>query len=175
MQLTEKGQKLYKKKRFNIFKTEDNKRSVAESLINGSKDINDFVDGRSICYDCVGFVVALLNEDRISYGKLQRLSGYQWVNRLGFPIGRRWNGMEQIPRGTAIGFKSVQEGSYRRNKFFHSSIGVGGTQVRGVNGGTLGSHWQPANLKTALKVENNIIRLGNEEIEVWLSTYFKTL
>ncbi|MDN7427488.1 hypothetical protein [Burkholderia sp. AU45388] len=71
--------------------------------------------------------------------------GQLWKTRFNFETGNQWDGRASIPAGTAVGFA-------RGADVFHAAIAVGGTRIRGINGGLLGAGWlRPVDLTRVLQ------------------------
>ncbi|WP_256979753.1 hypothetical protein [Burkholderia sp. AU16741] len=68
-----------------------------------------------------------------------------WKTRFNFETGNQWDERASIPAGTAVGFA-------RGADVFHAAIAVGGTRIRGINGGLLGAGWlRPVDLTRVLQ------------------------
>jgi hypothetical protein len=116
---------------------------LGERLMAGA-DAREYVNG--ICYDVVAFVRFLLGA-RIAPNDLINTSAQAWKAKFNFQHGPQWDGRSPIPRGTAIGFARDND-----KQVFHTALAVGGTEVRGVNGLTLGNGWvDKHDLKRELK------------------------
>ncbi|MCA8274182.1 urea amidohydrolase [Burkholderia sp. AU30280] len=109
----------------------------AQALIAGTADINTYVSG-GVCYDAAAYVRYLMRADAmITPNTLLDTIGQHWWPRFNFENGGEWDGRANIPAGTAVGFS-------RGGSVFHAAIAVGGTSIRAVNGGLLGSGWRYA-------------------------------
>lgn len=123
------------------------------------EEINTYTNG--ICYDTVAFAKYL--QGAIAPGDLTTINGIGWLGVLNFESHNRWQG-GAIPEGSAVGFKNVD------GDFFHASLAVGGTTVRGVNGGLLGAGWTvPADIAEVLVPagEPGVYTYDRRPIEVW--------
>jgi hypothetical protein len=106
-----------------------------QALISGTADINTYVSA-GVCYDAAAYVRYLMRADAmISPNTLIDTIGQHWRPRFNFANGGEWDGHAAIPVGTAVGFS-------RGGAVFHAAIAVGGTSIRAVNGGLLGSGWK---------------------------------
>ncbi|KUZ73184.1 type 6 secretion system effector deamidase TecA [Burkholderia ubonensis] len=106
----------------------------AQALMYGMANITEYVP-RGVCYDAAAFVRYLLQgHGLITPGILLDTTGQNWRPRFNFEAGNQWDGRTSIPAGTAIGFS-------RGGNVFHAAIAVGGSRIRAVNGGRLGSGW----------------------------------
>ncbi|ABB11213.1 type 6 secretion system effector deamidase TecA [Burkholderia lata] len=121
------------------------KQKHAQALMYGMADIDDYVSG-GICYEAAAYVRYLLRGDgMITPGTLLDTTGQLWKTRFNFENGGEWDGRSSIPAGTAIGFS-------RDGHVFHAAISVGGSRIRAVNGGRLGSGWlRPVDLARVLE------------------------
>ncbi|WP_278643646.1 type 6 secretion system effector deamidase TecA [Burkholderia lata] len=109
----------------------------AQALLFGMADINEYVSG-GVCYDAAAYVRYLLRSDAmIAPGALLDTIGQHWRTRFNFETGGEWDGRASIPAGTAVGFS-------RGGMVFHAAIAVGGSRIRAINGGRLGSGWMYA-------------------------------
>ena len=109
----------------------------AQALMFGMADINEYVSG-GVCYDAAAYVRYLLRSDAmIAPGALLDTIGQHWRTRFNFETGGEWDGRASIPAGTAVGFS-------RGGTVFHAAIAVGGSRIRAINGGRLGSGWMYA-------------------------------
>ncbi|RQS37257.1 urea amidohydrolase [Burkholderia sp. Bp8992] len=109
----------------------------AQALMFGMANINEYVSG-GVCYDAAAYVRYLLRADAlISPGTLLDTIGQLWKPRFNFETGDQWDGRASIPAGTAVGFS-------RNGNVFHAAIAVGGSRIRAINGGLLGSGWMYA-------------------------------
>jgi len=98
----------------------------------------------SVCYDTVAFCSYLGQRFGIQPGDLLAKSGQDWLPIFDFDSGTKWVGQD-IPAGSAVGFR-------RPDKYFHAAVGIGGTQVRGVNGFLLSPGWsEVVDLTTVIK------------------------
>ncbi|KWK55794.1 urea amidohydrolase [Burkholderia stagnalis] len=106
----------------------------AQALLYGMATIAEYVP-RGVCYDAAAFVRYLLQgHGLITPGMLLDTTGQHWRSRFNFEAGSQWDGRGSIAAGTAVGFS-------RGGNVFHAAIAVGGTRIRAVNGGRLGSGW----------------------------------
>ncbi|KWK15649.1 type 6 secretion system effector deamidase TecA [Burkholderia stagnalis] len=106
----------------------------AQALLYGMANIAEYVP-RGVCYDAAAFVRYLLQgHGLITPGMLLDTTGQHWRPRFNFEAGSQWDGRGSIAAGTAVGFS-------RGGNVFHAAIAVGGTRIRAVNGGRLGSGW----------------------------------
>ncbi|WP_254640307.1 type 6 secretion system effector deamidase TecA [Burkholderia sp. GbtcB21] len=113
------------------------KQKHAQALMYGMADINEYVSG-GVCYDAAAYVRYLLRGDAmIAPDTLLDTIGQHWRTRFNFETGDQWDGRAGIPAGTAVGFS-------RGGNVFHAAIAVGGSRIRAVNGGRLGSGWMYA-------------------------------
>jgi len=149
------------------------KRAIGENLLHNGR-IQDYAQG--VCYDAVAFTRYMLGAN-IHHDDLSQISGQEWRSRFQFTEkGIQWNGA-QIERGTAVGFQYIHNG-----EIFHAGISLGGSMVRGDNGGKLGAGWTAAgdsDLTSALELvdseqypkSEHVYRLKNETtlLKVWLS------
>lgn len=139
---------------------------VGHHLLNRGNILNYI--NRPICHDAVAYTRYLLGAN-ISRNDLVNVNGGGWLQHFDYTSGQRWQG-NIIPAGSAVGFRDL-----RTNIFFHSSISLGGTMVRGINGNVLGDAWRnvgDCNLVTCLIPINNTYRipaLNREPCEVWIS------
>lgn len=108
---------------------------VGRHLLNNG-NINNYING-PICHDAVVYTRYLLGSN-ITHNQLMNINGIGWLNQLNYTIGQQWQG-NNIPAGRAVGFRDLNN-----NNFFHSSISLGGTTVRGINGHLLGIGWTNA-------------------------------
>ncbi|WP_226800346.1 type 6 secretion system effector deamidase TecA [Burkholderia sp. Z1] len=109
----------------------------AQALMFGMANINEYVSA-GVCYDVAAYVRYLLRGDAmIAPGALLDTVGQLWKTRFNFEAGDQWDGRASIPAGTAVGFS-------RNGNVFHAAIAVGGSRIRAVNGGRLGSGWMYA-------------------------------
>lgn len=102
-------------------------------LMNGSERVEDYATG--VCYDIVAFILAL--DGRIDRKTLEGTGGQDWLKYFDFDSGTKWSG-EAIPTGSAVGFKRI--GDYEPG-YFHATVAVGGTFVRGVNANGITYGW----------------------------------
>ncbi|KVP66342.1 urea amidohydrolase [Burkholderia ubonensis] len=110
------------------------KQKHAQALMYGMANISEYVS-RGICYDAAVFVRYLLQGPAfITPNMLIDTSAQNWRPRFNFEAGNQWDGRGSIPAGTAIGFS-------RNGNVFHAAIAIGGSRIRAVNGGRLGSGW----------------------------------
>ncbi|MDN7590350.1 type 6 secretion system effector deamidase TecA [Burkholderia seminalis] len=108
-----------------------------QALMFGMANINEYVSG-GVCYDAAAYVRYLLRADAlIAPGALLDTIGQLWKSRFNFETGDQWDGRASIPAGTAVGFS-------RNGNVFHAAIAVGGSRIRAINGGLLGSGWMYA-------------------------------
>ncbi len=117
-------------------------------LNNGN--VNNYIHG-PICHDAVIFTRFLLGAN-ITRNQLMNMNGIGWLNQLNYLNGQPWQG-NNIPAGRAVGFRDLNVG-----QIIHSSISLGGTRVRGINGLLLGNGWTNAgdcNLGGLRPVNNN--------------------
>lgn len=132
-------------------------------LMHGS-NITDYTN--DICYDTVAFTRYLLGAN-ITPNQLINTNGNDWLPFFNFAGGIPWGG-EVIPAGTAVGFQRVGD-----DQAFHAALAIGGTVVRGVNGGLLGAGWQAAGDRDIATLtpagELNTYIHDNQQIHVWLS------
>ena len=140
------------------------KQALANQLLNGNLNVEDYMQG--VCYDAVAFVKYLLGGG-INHNQLLDIGGQGWLPVFNFMGGNIWVG-GNIPAGTAVGFYRLVD-----NQIFHASISVGGTVVRGINGGLLGAGWAnaPRDLSTLAPDpnNNNAFIHDNTSIRVFLS------
>lgn len=146
------------------------KRSLADKLIAGQANITEYTTG--ICYDTVAFVRYLMGA-KITPDELVGTSGQHWRFKFKFAeLGKQWDGRTAIPKGVAIGFYRVKPESQRG--VFHAALAIGGTGIRGVNGGLLGAGWllaPPPDLKKVLGARNadGTFHYDGTKIRVYLS------
>jgi hypothetical protein len=116
----------------------------AQALMFGMANIDEYVSG-GVCYDAAAYVRYLLRADAmIAPGTLLDTIGQLWKTRFNFETGNQWDGRASIPAGTAVGFA-------RGTNVFRAAIAVGGTRIRGINGG-LGAGWlHPVDLARVLQ------------------------
>lgn len=114
---------------------DEKKEALADQLLTGDLNVEHYMQG--VCYDAVAFVRYLRGAD-ISHNELLDTWGQQWLEFFNFRAGVRWRGGD-IDEGTAVGFLRLVD-----DTIFHASISVGGTVVRGINGGLLGAGWAEA-------------------------------
>ncbi|HDR9481029.1 MULTISPECIES: type 6 secretion system effector deamidase TecA [Burkholderia] len=108
-----------------------------QALISGTADINTYVSA-GVCYDAAAYVRYLMRADAmITPNTLLDTIGQHWRPRFNFENGGEWDGHAPIQAGTAVGFS-------RGGTVFHAAIAIGGTRIRAVNGGLLGSGWRYA-------------------------------
>ncbi len=119
---------------------------LMQRLLSGSEDIMKYTGG--VCYDTVAFCSYLGRRFGITPNQLLDMTGSDWANVLNFNGGTQWTGGD-IPSGSAVGFR-------RQDGWFHAAVGLGGAQVRGVNGFLLSPGWSmPVDLTTVLKDPDN--------------------
>lgn len=143
-------------------KNSNDKRWLAEELMNGFETVSDFIIG-GVCYDAAAYVAHLLHPDLITCSDLENKHGQHWVTFFdqNFEYRRFWKG-ENINKGNVVIF-------IRNEEPFHAAIAVGGTFIRAVNGGLLGMAWSyEVNLKTVLKerLASGAYKYDNSEIKV---------
>lgn len=120
---------------------ENERAALLGQLLDGSADVGTYTTG--VCYDTVAFCMFLYG--RVGIDDLLSVTGDGWAGVLGFDSGTVWQG-EEIPAGSAVGFKRVGE------SYFHAAVGIGGTSVRGVNGFLLSPGWSvPADIATVVE------------------------
>jgi hypothetical protein len=125
--------------------------------------VEDYMAG--VCYDAVAYVRYLLGAN-ISYQQLTTTSGNDWIPFL--DQGKSWTG-GAIPEGTAVVFRRPNKGA------FHAAVSLGGTKVRGINGGKLGTGWVIAGdsdisgMLKATAPQASTFAFEKETIEVLLS------
>jgi hypothetical protein len=106
------------------------------------EDITQYTN--AVCYDTVAFCSYLGRRFGISPDDLLSRNGGDWLGAFNFDGGTQWTG-GNIDAGSAVGFK-------RADGYFHAAVGLGGTQVRGVNGFLLSPGWsEVVDLTTVLK------------------------
>jgi len=138
----------------------------ANFLLDEAVGVENYING--VCYDAVAYLRYLLGGE-IQPAELLTTSGQEWLPRFNFLGGTLWAG-GPIEIGRAVGFYRLLD-----HQVFHASIGVGGTTVRGINGGLLGAGWHvaPRDLSTLVPVADQTIPNrylhDNTEIQVWLS------
>jgi hypothetical protein len=146
------------------------KSSLADKLIGGQTNIAEYTTG--ICYDTVAFI-RYLKGARITPDELVATSGQDWRLKFKFAeVGKPWDGRTAIPKGVAIGFYRVKPETQRG--VFHAAVAIGGTSIRGVNGGLLGAGWllaPPPDLKKVLGARNTdgTFHYDGTTIRVYLS------
>ncbi|OXA96355.1 hypothetical protein B0A66_01265 [Flavobacterium hercynium] len=118
-----------------------------------------------VCYDAAAYVSHLLHPDIIKRYHLESIRGQHWPDFFdkNFEYRRIWKGND-INRGNLLIF-------CRNEEPFHAAIAVGGTCIRSVNGGTLGTSWDyEVNLKTVFKerLESGAYVLGNDKVKVYI-------
>jgi len=107
----------------------------------GGEEITTYTTG--VCYDTVAFCSFLGRRFGITADDLVGRSGLDWLASFSFDSGAQWTS-GSIDTGAAVGFR-------RADGFFHAAVGVGGSQVRGVNGLHLSPGWSvPVDLTTVL-------------------------
>ncbi|MCC9019266.1 MULTISPECIES: hypothetical protein [Flavobacterium] len=154
MQLTPKGYRIE-------MLDHHQKENLANDFIHGFKNVSEYING--VCYETVAYVQYLLHPTKISLREMETITGKHWVEK--FTTQREWTG-ETIPAGTAIGFYRINSSG-----FFHFALGAGGTQIRAVNGLTLGSSWTfEVNLPSVLgpRNEDGTYNYDNSKIRVYL-------
>ena len=109
---------------------------LLQQLLNGAKNIQDYIGGS--CYDAAAYIQYL--RGLLTFDDPSPI-GIGLLPKLNLGAGTLWTG-GAIPAGKAVGFKRTSgiglEGS---GGFFHVGVGVGGTNIRAVNGGLLGAGW----------------------------------
>jgi len=137
---------------------------LLQQLIKGEKNITDYIQG--VCYDVVAYVQYL--RGLVTFDQIQQTSGQNWVPILNFTGGKLWDGQD-IPIGSAVGFTRMEDASGAPAGFFHAGVGIGGTQIRAVNGNLLGAGWSvPADLAKALiKKGPGVYEYDRANIQVW--------
>ena len=136
--------------------------AIANKLMQGA-DIAGYTRN-AICYDTVAYVRYLLGA-AIGVDQLLDTSAQNWRALFDFPNGIQWAG-DPIPAGTAVGFERVGD------QVFHAALAIGGTTIRGVNGGTLGTGWQALgdrDLVTLPGGAGGVYTHDGTQINVWLS------
>lgn len=138
----------------------------ARALMYGMSNISEYTF--CLCYDAVVFVRYLLQSRlRITPDILVKLVAQDLRQYLDFEGGIQWDGEQDIPAGTAVGFFRGSEGGTA----FHAAIAIGGTRIRAVNGNSLGAGWMyPVDLRRVLTPHDNATFLyDNTIIRVLLS------
>ncbi|WP_343313267.1 hypothetical protein AAIB41_10380 [Brucella sp. BE17] len=136
----------------------------ADELIRGHYDMNDYVKG--MCYDVAAFV-RYLYLARIDYKELVSLSAEAWIKIFNFKVGTEWDGINSLSGSKAVGFWRERD-----DKVFHAGIAVGGTKIRAINGGALGTVWcQLVDLRTVFvrKSPDGTFMFEGTKIRVYIS------
>lgn len=133
---------------------------LLNELLSGTKEIAQYTGGS--CYDAVAYIRYL--QGRITFDDLST-TGIGLVGVMGLDSGRHWKG-EEIPRGSAVGFRRVQDAP----GFFHAAVSVGGTSVRGVNQFALSPGWgEVVDITAHLPATNTAgtYSFDGQPIQVW--------
>ncbi|CAM3767844.1 Urea amidohydrolase [Flavobacterium branchiophilum] len=149
---------------------EAQKSSVARSdigykLLTGGENISRYNSG--ICHDVVAYTLYMLGS-HISPNELVQNKGQEWLDKFNYLGGKKWDGTPFLDRGKAIGFYRLID-----RKFFHSAISTGnGTEIRSVNGHSLGTTWLvPSNLSClGARDDDGTYRYDGTKIEVYISS-----
>ena len=141
-----------------------NREKLLQLLLKGEKNITDYIQG--VCYDAVAYVQYL--RGLITFEQLQQISGQNWVPVLNFSGGTLWKG-QNIPAGSAVGFMRLEEATGAPAGFFHAGVGIGGTQIRAINGNLLGAGWSvPADIAKVLVNQGpGVYKHDRAKIQVW--------
>lgn len=122
---------------------EKERKALGLRIVKGD-DIIKYVQ-RPVCYEAAAYVRFLLGTT-IDAAEVAKIKGKAWELKLALKAGTAWNGSAAVPPGVALGFFRQRD-----QKFFHAAVSAGGTLVRAVNGGPLGTTWiKPVDLKHVL-------------------------
>jgi hypothetical protein len=125
------------------------RRRIANRLLDGFENINTYVTGGAICYEVAAFV-RFLYDNQITCEDLTNFRTQGWLYRFNFTQGTQWNGNTAIAAGEIVGFQDEST-----QAFFHAAVGTGNyDEIRAVNGGTLGAGWMPIRLGVRLGSRN---------------------
>jgi len=139
MKLTEAGKSLFNSTDVN------EKNKAADSLCNGSTDINIYTEF-GVCYEVVAYLRCLLGS-QLDINTLLGSDSKDWPIIILLNDGNQWTNGD-IDIGTAVGFGRVIKENIT---WFHAAIATGGTTIRSVNGNALGNGWsQLVNLSDVL-------------------------
>ena len=141
------------------------KLTTANALLSGAENIAKYNSG--ICHDVVAYALYMLGA-QISPNDLVEFNGDTWLSKFNYFGGQKWNGNSFIAKGKAIGFYRLAD-----RKFFHSAISTGrGTEIRSVNGHSLGTSWfAPADLSILGRMDSDgTFRYDGTKIEVYISS-----
>ncbi|GEM55837.1 hypothetical protein B0A58_08795 [Flavobacterium branchiophilum NBRC 15030 = ATCC 35035] len=140
--------------------------NLGNKLLSGGEDISRYNMG--VCHDVVAYTIYMLRPS-ISPSNLVVLKGQEWLTRFNYlEQGKEWNGDPFLERGKAIGFYRLVD-----KTFFHSAISTGfGTEIRSVNGLTLGASWLfPSNLSSlGTRSADGTYRHDGTNIKVYISS-----
>ncbi|RNA63271.1 hypothetical protein D1631_15725 [Chryseobacterium nematophagum] len=123
------------------------KKKLAFALLSGRESVQNYTAG--VCYEAVAFVRFLLG-DPVPNTNQEIRNNYLYNT---FSRSNAWNGRSDFNTGDVIVFsKKEREGM----EPIHTAIATGhGCEIRGVNGGMLGSGWRPTNIRTVLAGANS--------------------
>jgi len=131
------------------------RRNAAARLLRGQDHIHQFIKG-GMCYDVAGLIKYLIVGDQrpvpsepslhtLSTEDLLDSSGAQWRVNLSSSV--LWQYGQKIAPGAILAFFRERD-----QCLFHFAVAIGGTQLRGENGGLLGAGWlAPVDLMAVLK------------------------
>jgi hypothetical protein len=140
------------------------KLGVANALLSGLENISKYNSG--VCHDVVAYTLYMLGAE-ISPNDLTVFYGQNWLSKFNYLGGQKWNGNSFLPKGKAIGFYRPIDKTW-----FHSAITTGnGTEIRSVNGHSLGTSWfAPADLCFLGKSDSDgTFKYDGTKIEVYIS------
>ncbi len=135
-----------------------------EALLSGKENVMDYTKG--VCYTAAAFAAYANGSKKISADDLASIAHDGWIKKFKALNGKKWDGSKGISKGKIVAFYRLVD-----KKQFHFAVGVGGTKVRGVNGGALSPGWKEAtDIKKVLGApdENGQFDYDNTKIEVWI-------
>ncbi|QNK64555.1 hypothetical protein H7F33_08780 [Pedobacter sp. PAMC26386] len=145
--------------------SKSDKLPYADKLLSGGENISRYNEG--VCHDVVAFALYMFGAE-ISPSELAKLFGQNWLHKFNYSGGQKWDGSSAISKGKAIGFYRIIDESW-----FHSAITIeNGTEIRSVNGQTLGTSWLgKVDLKRVLGPINTdgTFNYDRTKIEVYIS------
>jgi hypothetical protein len=136
----------------------------ANLLLSGAENISKYNNG--VCHDVVAYTLYMLGSE-ISLNDFTVFYGQYWISKFNYFAGQKWNGNSFLPKGKAIGFYRLIDKTW-----FHSAITTGnGTEIRSVNGHSLGAAWSlPSNLCFLGKSDSDgAFKYDGTKIEVYIS------
>lgn len=115
---------------------------VAQELLSGKRNVTDYLEF-PVCYDAAAFLKFLMAPDgdfsplKISRDMLLTKKSNLWPQQ--FQSDDYWQYNSPIEPGSIVTFYGLDGGGQWAP--IHASVAVGGTKVRGINGGRLGASW----------------------------------